>query len=145
MSEDLSKLKHQALALLARREHAVNELRQKLARKSTNMELIEQVLREMVEANYLNEQRYVEMMLRSRYAKGHGPMRFKQEVKQHQVPDHMIQDALAEFDGDWYELAQLTREKRFGLWEGGDYKERARQMRFLASRGFYPDHIDAAF
>lgn len=145
LGKSYATLKNYALGLLARREHAINELQKKLEKKGGQPREIQQILAELIDANYLNEQRYVEMMLRSRFSKGHGPMRFKQEVRQHKVADDLVQQALEAFEGDWFELAFEVREKRFGAWLGGDYKDRAKQMRFLASRGFSPDQIEEAF
>lgn len=145
MSDEYQRLKQRALSLLSRREHAVSELRQKLSRHQDEPGMIDDLLNELMERNYLNEERYVEMMIRSRYGRGHGPMRIKQELRLHRVSDGLISQCFEDFDADWFELAKSVRDKKFGAWEAGDYTERAKQMRFLASRGFSTDQIDEAF
>lgn len=145
MEEEYRQIKQRALSLLARREHAVAELRQKLTRASGSKDIIESVIAELIEDNYLSEKRYVEMLIRSRYGRGYGPIRVCQELRQKEVADYLIQQGFDAFEEDWFGLAREVRDKKFGLWNGGDYKERAKQMRFLASRGFSQDQIEYAF
>ena len=52
--------------------------------------------------------------------------------------------ALEEADENWYALARDVRLKKFGPDTPIEFKEKARQMRFLQSRGFEPDQIQAA-
>jgi regulatory protein len=47
-------------------------------------------------------------------------------------------------DLDWHELARAVRAKRFGAARPRDYKERARQARFLQYRGFDAAQIRSA-
>ena len=42
------------------------------------------------------------------------------------------------------ELARSTREKKFGADQPVEFKDKARQMRFLQYRGFETDHIQTA-
>jgi regulatory protein len=41
---------------------------------------------------------------------------------------------------DWFENSQLAWDKKFGA-RAADFKERAKQARFLQYRGFNGDHI----
>jgi regulatory protein len=52
--------------------------------------------------------------------------------------------ALEASDADWYELAREIRSRKFGRLKPADFKEKAKQMRFLQYRGFEPDHIQVA-
>ena len=45
---------------------------------------------------------------------------------------------------DWAAIAREVRRKRFGVSPPGDYRERARQARFLQYRGFSAEQIRAA-
>jgi regulatory protein len=56
----------------------------------------------------------------------------------------MIQEALSEAEQDWSALAREMRQKKFGADVPSDFKEKARQMRFLQYRGFEPSQIQAA-
>jgi regulatory protein len=46
---------------------------------------------------------------------------------------------------DWAAEARTVREKRFGSDQPADYKDRARQSRFLQYRGFSSEQIRQAF
>ncbi|MFZ2587096.1 MAG: regulatory protein RecX [Alphaproteobacteria bacterium] len=64
--KELKPIAEVALALLARREHAVAELRRKLSQKGYDRAAIATVLAEMQERNYLNDARYAVARARSR-------------------------------------------------------------------------------
>ena len=56
----------------------------------------------------------------------------------------MAAAALADAGTDWPELARAVREKRFGAGAPADFRERARQARFLQYRGFTADQVRQA-
>ncbi|MYF70419.1 MAG: hypothetical protein F4181_10855, partial [Proteobacteria bacterium] len=60
------------------------------------------------------------------------------------VGESLIDTALAEAECNWVALAAAARRKRFGAASPGAYRERARQARFLKSRGFEYGQIQAA-
>lgn len=72
-------------------------------------------------------------------------MRIRQALQQHGLDDELVSQVMQVADDDWIALAREVRHKRFGPWHGGEYRERAKQMRFLAGRGFTQSHIEAAF
>ncbi len=133
-----------ALGMLSRREHARAELGQKLKARGFESADIESTLDALEERDYLNEERYAEMIVRSRFNRGQGPLRIRQELRLAGVSDAIASLAMEAFDGDWFSLAKEVREKRFGLSVDTDPKARAKQMRFLQGRGFSQDHIVAA-
>ena len=146
----LKEVKKQAMSYLARREHSEFELCNKLEKKGYEGALIDQCITFLYEADYLNEQRYVEAMLRHHFGRGQGPKKITYALRQNQIASTLIQEAFNAFEGDWYELAVQVRERRFGeldssLDKNAFFKEKSRQMRFLASRGFDSSHIEAAF
>ncbi len=135
-----------ALALLARREHSVVELRSKLERFSGAEEVLDEVLQTLQEQGYQSDLRYAEMAVRSQFGRGHGPLRIKQSLQQKGIARDLMAQVFEQAAVDWHSAARQAREKRFGDWLAqGDYKERARQMRFLAGRGFAAEHIESAF
>jgi len=142
--EDYIQVKKKAFSLLARREHGVEELRAKLLLKGYNDQVLDEVLAELIQENYLSDERYVEMMFRYHFGRGQGPRKILNLIRQASIHDSVSQQAYREFEGDWFESAAKERQKRFGDW-GGDLKERARQTRFLTSRGFEYEHIESTF
>ena len=55
-----------------------------------------------------------------------------------------IDEVLSEADAAWFELARQVREKKFGPARPADFREKARQMKFLQYRGFEQAHIQSA-
>lgn len=138
-------LMRKATALLARREQSECELRQKLHAACAHEGLIGEVIAELQERGYQSDARFAESLVRSRIGRGQGPMRIRQALAQHGIEDEELRQALLLADCDWYALARSVRDKRFGPWLDGDYKQKTKQMRFLAGRGFSQAHIEAAF
>ncbi len=133
-----------ALRLLARREHSELELRRKLIARSVDTALIEQVLAELLDDNLLSNARFTEVYVRGRFERGYGPARIRAELRERGIDDALQQPALDGLSDDWIESATRQRSKRFGLGYPDDYRERARQMRFLQQRGFSGEQIRAA-
>ena len=135
-----------ALGYLARREHSRLELMQKLSKKPFSAGVDLPSLCDDLEAsNYLSDERFAEMFVRSRVARGQGEMKIRYELRQRGVKEYLIDAAVLEEGADWLLLAKEQREKRFGREIPKDFKERARQSRFLAGRGFSGDIISRVF
>jgi len=144
-NDDIAKLRHTALNLLARREHSVLELRHKLTRRGFADPAIETVLAELLARDLLNESRYAEIYAHSRIDKGYGPLRIERELRERGVPEDIVAVSLAALDDCWEpKLTQVYR-KRFGTAAPSDLAEQARQTRFLRQRGFTLDQINRLF
>jgi regulatory protein len=133
-----------ALDLLARREHSRRELTRKLDARGFPDEVIAPVLDDLERSGTLAEARFTESFVRSRVAKGQGPARIRAELAQRGVADADTEGALREADVDWRATIRAVRRKRFGPELPRDYRERARQARFLEYRGFDSAQIRAA-
>ncbi len=123
--------------MLARREHSRRELLHKLQLRFSDIDLIEETLNKLVDAGWLNEFRFVEAYIRSRAARGFGPMRIRQELLQRGIVDELIEEKLYNLsDINWQELAEQVRVKKFGEEKPKQYSERMKQLKFLHYRGF---------
>lgn len=142
MALDPAACKAQAMALLVRREHSRKELERKLSRREYAESVIRETLDELEQSGALAAPRFVESFVRSRIAKGQGPERIRMELKEHAI-DAADYRALIQ-DHDWLALAREVRLKRFGPTPPENFKERARQMRFLQYRGFELTQINGA-
>ncbi|ULU27625.1 regulatory protein RecX [Dyella terrae] len=127
---------NKALGLLARREHSRRELRLKLRQKGYEGEEAGEALDRLGEQHYQDDDRFAEMLVRSRVSQGYGPMRVRAELKSHGLSEARIRAVLdaAEVDWDASALAQLRR--RFGSGSASDRDEKARRAQFLLRRGF---------
>ncbi len=144
MSEEHIACKKQALNLLARREHSRLELERKLAARSFASTLVNTALDELEQSGALAASRFAESFIRSRATKGQGPVRIRAELRQRGVDDIQFVELLAAQEFDWYAIACHARSKRFGRAAPRNFKERARQARFLQYRGFDREQINAA-
>ena len=137
-------LNERAMNLLARREHSVAELVTKL---STDFEYddIISVISKLTTANLQSDERFAENYLRYRSQRGFGYQKIRQELKERGVDAELISNTLAESDIDWFALAAGVRCKRFGEQQPEDYKDRAKQQRFLQYRGFTHEQITESF
>lgn len=137
---------HKALTLLALREHSRHELVRKLQRHYPEAPaLIDAVLERLVLADYVNDERFANMVVRLSVARGQGPFKIQATLREKGVQQTLAQQALAAADADWMQLASDLRRRKFGDALPKDMRERARQSRFLAGRGFYLETINAVF
>ena len=143
-SEQRKACRNRAMDLLARREHSRLELERKLLARSYSQAPIDQVLDALESEGLLAEGRFVESFIRSRVSKGQGPTRIRAELLQRGIEESAAQAGLQEANLDWASLAAQAWQKRFGPHAPGDFKERARQARFLQYRGFEMEQINAA-
>ena len=144
LEEQRRACRKQALDLLARREHSRLELRRKLLARSHAEDMADEVLDRLQQERFLDEARFAEHFVRSRTGRGQGPAKIRAELRKRGVGESLIDTALAEAECDWTGLAAAARRKRFGAAPPGAYRERARQARFLKSRGFEYGQIQAA-
>lgn len=139
--------------LLSRREHLYRELEQKLARRFSSTEdnpdtrgvLITEVLQQLCEENLQSDQRFVESFIRHRSARGYGPDRVRQELRHKGASSELVNEEMSCCEVDWFALARATRIKRFGAAMPQEFKDRARQLRFLQYRGFSGDCASSSF
>ena len=144
--ENYTRCYQSAIGYLARREHSRLELINKIRRKPFSEDVdLASLCDDLEESNYLSNKRFSEMFVRSRVSRGQGEIKISYELRQRGVNEELIESALQEEGADWLVLAKQEREKRFGAKKPKDYKERARQSRFLAGRGFSSEVIYLVF
>ena len=128
-----------ALRLLSAREHSRPELERKLARYEEVPGTLAQALDALEAKNYINPQRVAESVVHRRSAKL-GVERMRQELRAKGLEAHTIQEALKQARETELSRAHAIWLKKFGQ-APQDASERAKQMRFLAGRGFGGDTI----
>jgi regulatory protein len=134
-----------AMDFLARREYGQTELVVKLADKGFDREVAADAVAQLTREGLQSDERFSESFVQSRINQGKGPVRIRMDLGQKGISDPVIEIALAAADPDWRALAREQRLKKFGPDLPPDFKEKARQMRFLQYRGFEQDHIQSAF
>jgi regulatory protein len=131
-----------AMNLLARREHSLGELRQKLLRRFDDPAMLETQLQKLVEENLQSDDRFAESFARQRAGRGYGPARVRQEMREKNLSDIAIARAFEAAELDWWALAEQVFRKKFGEPGALELKEKARRIRFMQYRGFSADHYE---
>jgi regulatory protein len=130
--------------LLARREHSRLELERKLRARGFDDIAIGDTLDSLEGEGSLADERFAESFVRSRAARGQGPVRIRMELVERGIDAAQAAQRLRAAELDWHALARRARSKRFGESPPKEYAERARQARFLQYRGFDADQVGAA-
>lgn len=134
-----------AMDYLARREYGARELERKLAKAGFDPQVATDAVGQLQSDGLQDDRRFVESFASSRISQGKGPARILQELGQRGIESHLIENVLAELSVDWFALAREVRHKKFGQAMPGDFREKAKQMRFLQYRGFEQSQLQAAF
>lgn len=127
------------MRLLARREHSRAELAAKLARLTDNRDEVDALLEQLHGEGWLSDTRFAEQVVRHRQGQV-GLRRIRQELREKGVASEVIQAELAAVEQDDLAVARALWLRKFGHQPQTD-KEKAKQVRFLQSRGFGYDVI----
>ncbi len=144
MSDESIAARKKAMDLLARREHGRAELERKLIAAGFGADVAADALQRLAEDGLQSDRRFVESFVQSRINQGKGPLRIHADLGQRGVAASLVDDVLGAACEDWVALARNARQKKFGSSRPVDFKDKARQMRFLQQRGFEPDQVQAA-
>lgn len=139
----LSKIRSASLSYISRREFCRADLTQKLIKRFPAPDLIEECLDWLEELDYLDDQRYAVMFLRSAVGRRRGPNRVKLEMQRKGLSAHHIEVAFVESEVDWFELALDRLQSKFREPEQ-DFKERSKRYRYMQTQGFVGDQIQYA-
>lgn len=149
-----NRLRWLAFYYLSKRELSRYELQQKLLAKDFALDEIVPLLDDFAQSNYQSDERFVAMTVKECLRRGRGMRYIAQKLRQAKVVcDNLnacIDQAVFEYTDhtqgedtqgesacmDWLALAVATRTKKYGTSIPKDPKEKARQFRFLQSRGF---------
>ena len=138
-------VKGRALRCLAQREHSRAELERKLARhvvdtdEASAQAQIARALDELAAAGLQSEVRTAESVLASQ-GQRYGVRRLKQTLQHKGLDPALVIATLQAARSTEVERAREVWRRRFGS-PAADAKERARQFRFMAGRGFEGDVI----
>ena len=132
-------LKGRALRLLSGREYSRAELERKLQSHEEEPGTLSLALDELQAKGFISEARVIESVLNRRAGKL-GLMRIRQELQSKGLDPAAVASALGGLKTSERERAQEVWRKKFGA-TPSDAQSAAKQMRFLAARGFGGDVI----
>ena len=139
MAFNAPSLKGRALRLLGQREHSRAELERKLRPHETTPGELAQALDDLQSKGFINEQRVLESVV-FRRAPRLGAQRVRQELLAKGLAPEAISQAVADLQSTEVARARDVWRRKFGV-VAEDPPTRARQVRFLASRGFGAEAI----
>lgn len=144
-----------ALAIVAKREHSVTELKRKLTTKGYPKTEVADLIAQFTEKNYVNDERYAAARARTRAENSKwGQGRIKQELAQNGIDKALTGATLEDLSErhDWFAAATNLLQRRFPkpIATLNDLdpslnrqealkdiqKEKARRLNFLLRRGF---------
>ena len=135
-------LKGRALRLLAAREQSRSELEKKLKPFEETPGQIAQVLDELQAKDFISEARVIESVINRRQAKL-GVSRIKRELQGKGLDSETVAEAMDGLKATELDRAREVWRKKFDSKTdaGSSPADKAKQMRFLAARGFGADAI----
>ena len=120
--------------MLARREYSRLELERKLARYTENPDQIPGLLDDFERRGWLSERRVVDQVTASRRRR-FGAQRIVHELREKGISESAVISAQRQLQESELEAARAVWMKKFGK-AASNALERARQIRFMQSRGF---------
>jgi regulatory protein len=136
----MAKAMDSALRLLAEREHSALELCNKLQHKGFSIQESQEALASCQDLGLQSDSRFVELYLHSRIARGYGPLKIRQELKNKGINPELIEQKLNE-EENWHAHAKKVWQKKTKNRTPLTPGDLQKQHRFLLYRGFSMDVI----
>ena len=136
----LEKMEHYC----AYQERSQQEVRDKLYTLGLHRNDVEEVISELIQTNFLNEERFAIAYTLGKFRmKNWGRLKIKQGLKLKRVSEKLITKALKQLDGDEYyiTLTKVLEKKSALLKEKDPFKKRSRLFQYASGRGFESDLI----
>lgn len=123
----------------AYQERCQLEVRNKLYSFELTNEERERIIVDLIEENFVNEERFAEMYSRGKFnVKGWGKIKIKYHLQQKQVSEYCIKKALKKIDDQEYKqkcIAWLEKKEK-DLNEDNPFVKNQKIANFLISKGF---------
>lgn len=133
-ADAVADLRARALRLLARREHTRAELCRKLAPDVDDPARLEAVLDDLARRGWLSDERFVEQFVHARRGR-YGAARIRRALLERGIAEEVIAGALRDLKAGELDAARAVWARKFEA-PPKSCADRARQVRFLQSRGF---------
>ena len=125
-----------ALGLLARREHSARELRSKLERRGFEADENAEAIERLRSKDFQNDDRFGEMLVRSRIEGGYGPRWIIAELRTHGIAESRARELIDAAEPDWPAAIRRQLQRRYGSRPAANPAERSKRAAFLLRRGF---------
>lgn len=135
-----AKLEH----FCAYQERSQQEVRDKLYSYGLYSQEVEEVICELIESNYLNEERFALAYALGKFRIKHwGKLKIKQGLKSKRVGDNLVKKALNQIDAEDYErsLRIILEKKSLLTKETDSFKRRQKLVAYAISKGYERDLV----
>ena len=135
---------NKALDLLARREHSIYELKQKLENRLKDLDKaeLETTIQKLKDQNLLSDARFAAAEIKQKSSQGYGPKYIEMYLNSKNVSASEYD--LESHNINWQKICEYQISKKLRSTEI-DFKEREKISRFLSNRGFNYEIIKSAF
>ncbi|MCZ4693434.1 RecX family transcriptional regulator [Ancylomarina euxinus] len=125
--------------ICSRQEKCCSDIRKKLDNWNLSYDDKDKIIQSLIDDKFLDERRYTGFYVRDKYKFNKwGRIKISHHLKQKQIPEHIIMEALDSISEDNYEenLEDILTSKMRSTREEDLYKLKAKLYRFAQSRGF---------
>lgn len=141
-TENEARYKAEAYCVTA--ERCVSEVRNKLIQWGVPQEVMNNILKRLLEERFIDEGRYAKAYAREKHRFQHwGRMKIMQALKIKQISSDLVDEALADLDREDYmeSLSFLLQKKAKEVKARTEYERRGKLIRFAIGRGYEMDDI----
>lgn len=134
-----SQAKVKAMKFCAYQERSQHELRQKLFEWGLYSTDVEEIIGDMIEQNFLNEERFAKAYAGGKFRMKHwGKVKIEQGLKQHRISTYCIRQGLAEIEPDVYiqALRKILKKKWDQQTDLNDFERRQACGRYALQKGY---------
>ncbi len=136
--------KVKAESYCAYQERSQYEIRNKLYEWGLYQKDVEEIICELIESNFLNEERFALAYTLGKFRiKGWGKIKIKQALKLKRIPDQLIKKSLQAINDEDYllMLKRILEKKARTITETDPFKHRYLLSRYASGKGFELDLI----
>lgn len=120
------------------------EVRRKLESYGLILEVLDELLMELIQENYLNEERFARAFVRGKFnIKKWGRIKIKRELYLHQLSDYVLKKAFSEIDDEQYDLTLTTllEKKSREVKIKDPWQKRGQIAQWLIGKGYESDIV----
>lgn len=144
MTEYLKDALRKAASFCAYQERTQQEVRDRLNEWDIYGDNAEEIIAELINQNYLNEERFAKTFAGGKFRVKHwGKRKIRQHLQQRGIGGYNLEQAMKEIAPDDYRetLAQLIDKKRRSIHDDNPLVVKQKLARYALSKGYEPDLI----
>lgn len=143
---DLAYLLEKMRSYCAWRERSEMEIRTKLQKWKVNGNQVDEVIRQLKDEDYLNENRFLASFTGGRFRlKKWGKIKISHELRKHNIKEEIIDHALNDVidENAYFEsMKELTTKKYLALAQKDAYQRKALTLRYMYQKGYDPADVE---